>query len=89
MKKELKITIIDDEQDVRESIAQWLTLSGFQTEEFQSAVHALKVINKNYPGIIISDIKMPDMDGIEFLISKLKNTKNNSDFFDSMNKSAN
>ena len=67
MKQELKITIIDDEQDVRESIAQWLTLSGFQTEEFQSAVHALKVINRNYPGIIISDIKMPDMDGIEFL----------------------
>jgi transcription termination factor Rho len=29
------------------------------------------------------------MDGIEFLISKLKNTKNNADFFDSMNKTAN
>jgi transcription termination factor Rho len=28
------------------------------------------------------------MDGIEFLISKLKNTKNNADFFDSMNKPA-
>jgi transcription termination factor Rho len=32
---------------------------------------------------------MGTMDGIEFLISKLKNTKNNSDFFESMNKSAN
>ena len=32
---------------------------------------------------------MGTMDGIEFLISKLKNTKNNTDFFDSMNKSAN
>ena len=32
---------------------------------------------------------MGTMDGIEFLISKLKNTKSNSDFFDSMNKSAN
>tara|TARA_B100000963_G_scaffold185095_1_gene160898 strand:- start:5522 stop:6796 length:1275 start_codon:yes stop_codon:yes gene_type:complete len=31
---------------------------------------------------------MGTMDGIEFLISKLKNTKNNSDFFESMNKSA-
>ena len=31
---------------------------------------------------------MGTMDGIEFLISKLKNTKNNADFFDSMNKSA-
>ena len=32
---------------------------------------------------------MGTMDGIEFLISKLKNTKNNSDFFDSMNKTSN
>ena len=32
---------------------------------------------------------MGTMDGIEFLISKLKNTKNNSDFFDSMNKTGN
>ena len=32
---------------------------------------------------------MGTMDGIEFLISKLKNTKNNADFFDSMNKTAN
>ena len=32
---------------------------------------------------------MGTMDGIEFLIAKLKNTKNNSDFFDSMNKTAN
>ena len=30
---------------------------------------------------------MGTMDGIEFLIAKLKNTKNNADFFDSMNKS--
>ena len=33
-------------------------------------------------------IRMGTMDGIEFLIAKLKNTKNNSDFFDSMNKSS-
>ena len=32
---------------------------------------------------------MGTMDGIEFLISKIKNTKNNADFFDSMNKTAN
>ena len=31
---------------------------------------------------------MGTMDGIEFLISKLKNTKNNADFFDSMNKTS-
>jgi len=67
MRQELKIAIIDDEKDVRESISQWLTLSGFNTEEFDSAAKALKVIKKDYPGVIISDIKMPDIDGLEFL----------------------
>ena len=67
MRQKLKVAIIDDEKDVRESISQWLTLSGFETQEFQSAQQALKVINKDYPGVIISDIKMPDLNGIEFL----------------------
>ena len=67
MRQELKIAIIDDEKDVRESISQWLTLSGFNTEEFDSAAKALKAIKKDYPGIIISDIKMPEIDGLEFL----------------------
>ena len=67
MKHKLKVAIIDDEKDVRESISQWLTLSGFETQEFQSAEKALKVINNDYPGVIISDIKMPDMNGLEFL----------------------
>ena len=67
MRQKLKVVIIDDEKDVRESISQWLMLSGFETQEFQSAEEALKVINKDYPGVIISDIKMPDMNGIEFL----------------------
>ena len=67
MRQKLKVVIIDDEKDVRESISQWLTLSDFETQEFQSAKEALKVINKDYPGVIISDIKMPDMNGIEFL----------------------
>ena len=67
MRHKLKVAIIDDEKDVRESISQWLTLSGFETQEFQSAEKALKIINNDYPGVIISDIKMPDMNGLEFL----------------------
>ena len=63
----MKISIVDDEKDMRESITQWLTLSGYETESFDSASNALKYIGKEHPGIVISDIKMPGMDGIEFL----------------------
>jgi DNA-binding NtrC family response regulator len=67
MVKVIKIAIIDDEKDMRQSISQWLSLSGFDTETFASAADALKGLDYDYPGVIITDIKMPSMDGIQFL----------------------
>ena len=67
MTKGMKIAIVDDEQDMRQSINQWLALSGYDTETFASAEDALKVLGPDYPGIVISDIKMPGMDGMQFL----------------------
>ena len=71
MSQAMKIAIVDDEQDMRQSISQWLALSGFDTETFASAEEALKGLGPNYPGIVVSDIKMPGMDGMQFL-RKLK-----------------
>ena len=67
MSKAMKIAIVDDEQDMRQSISQWLALSGYDTETFASAEDALKVLGPDYPGIVISDIRMPGMDGMQFL----------------------
>ncbi|SIS83938.1 sigma-54-dependent transcriptional regulator [Paracoccus saliphilus] len=67
MSRKLKIAIVDDEPDMRESISQWLVLSGFETESFASAEDALKIVGPEWPGIIVSDIRMPGMDGIAFL----------------------
>jgi DNA-binding NtrC family response regulator len=67
MAQAMKIAIVDDEQDMRQSISQWLALSGYDTETFGSAEDALKVLGPDYPGIVISDIKMPGMDGIQLL----------------------
>ena len=62
-----------------------ITRSGTRREELLFAKDELSKMN------VLRRIISPmgTMDGIEFLISKLKNTKNNSDFFDSMNKAAN
>ncbi|ETW14624.1 C4-dicarboxylate transport transcriptional regulatory protein DctD [Roseivivax marinus] len=67
MAKAMKIAIVDDEKDMRQSISQWLALSGYDTESFGSAEEALATVGPDYPGIVISDIKMPGMDGIAFL----------------------
>lgn len=67
MAQGMKIAIVDDEQDMRQSISQWLALSGYDTETFGSAEDALKRLGSDFPGIVISDIKMPGMDGMQFL----------------------
>lgn len=67
MANAMKIAIVDDEQDMRQSISQWLALSGFETETYASAEDALKVLGTDFPGVVVSDIKMPGMDGMAFL----------------------
>ena len=67
MARAMKVAIVDDEQDMRQSISQWLALSGFDTETFPSAEDALKSIGADYAGVIVSDIRMPGMDGMAFL----------------------
>ncbi|SEN28360.1 DNA-binding transcriptional response regulator, NtrC family, contains REC, AAA-type ATPase, and a Fis-type DNA-binding domains [Loktanella fryxellensis] len=67
MTKAMKIAIVDDEKDMRQSISQWLALSGFETEAFASAEEALRIVGPDFAGIVVSDIRMPGMDGMQFL----------------------
>ena len=67
MARAMKVAIVDDEADMRASISQWLALSGFDTDTYPSAEEALKAIGPEFPGVVISDIKMPGMDGMAFL----------------------
>jgi DNA-binding NtrC family response regulator len=71
MSKAMKIAIVDDEKDMRQSISQWLALSGFDTEAYGSAEEALKSLSPEYPGIVVSDVRMPGMDGMQ-LLKRLK-----------------
>ncbi|WP_416349392.1 sigma-54-dependent transcriptional regulator [Pararhodobacter sp.] len=62
-----RIVVVDDEQDMRASISQWLSLSGFTPETYASAEEALAVVGPDFPGIVVTDIRMPGMDGMAFL----------------------
>jgi DNA-binding NtrC family response regulator len=63
----VKVAIIDDEADMRQSISQWLALSGFDTETYASAEEALRRIGADFPGIVVSDVRMPGIDGMTLL----------------------
>ncbi len=67
MAEKTHVLIVDDEEDMRRSISQFMVLSGFNTDTYDSATQVLPVINPDFDGVVISDIRMPGMDGMELL----------------------
>ena len=62
-----KIMVIDDEPAIARSIDQLLTMEGYECSTFFAAAQALEALEPDWDGVIVSDINMPVMDGIEFL----------------------
>ena len=67
MNEALKVLIIEDDPDVRLGCEQALQLEGIQTESVASAEEARQRIGKDFRGVIVSDIRLPRMDGMTFL----------------------
>ncbi|WP_207062992.1 sigma-54 dependent transcriptional regulator [Motiliproteus sp. SC1-56] len=62
-----RVILIEDEVDVREAARLTLELEGFRVAAFSRAEPALETIDADFPGVVISDVKMPGMDGLELL----------------------
>ncbi len=67
MKKIAKVLIVDDEAIIRESLRDWLSDIGHQILIAEDGPQALGVIEKEEPDIVIADLMMPGIDGIELL----------------------
>uniref|UniRef100_A0A7C1X536 Sigma-54-dependent Fis family transcriptional regulator n=1 Tax=Pseudomonas graminis TaxID=158627 RepID=A0A7C1X536_9PSED len=61
------VIVVDDEAPIREAVEQWLTLSGFEVRLFSRAEECLAQVPEHFPGVILSDVRMPGMGGLQLL----------------------
>jgi type IV pilus assembly protein PilB len=65
------ILVVDDNSMVLKTVSQILKAENYQTESAENGIEALKAISKHKPDLIVTDLMMPEMDGMA-LIKKLK-----------------
>jgi two-component system response regulator FixJ len=71
-KSDFTVHVVDDEEAVRKSLAFMLTMNGFAVRVHQSATEFLDFAPGARDAVLITDLRMPDMSGVE-LIRKLSN----------------
>lgn len=61
-----KVFLVDDDSALRKAMRQTLELAGLEVTSFPGAQLALDALSAEFDGVIISDVRMPGMDGLEF-----------------------
>src|ERR1700712_3436873 len=61
------VRVVDDEAAIRDSLHMILEYEGYRVDEAASGSQALAKVGERAPDAIVLDIKMPEMDGLEFL----------------------
>jgi two-component system, LuxR family, response regulator FixJ len=58
------IFLIDDQESVRHALGEMLSVFGFTVQTFDSALRFLEQADTDRPGVVVADVRMPEMDGI-------------------------
>ncbi|MGU3401526.1 sigma-54-dependent transcriptional regulator [Brucellaceae bacterium D45D] len=64
--KPLPIILVDDDNALRRATRQTLELAGFGVQDFARAADALNAVSPDFDGVIVTDVRMPQMDGLQF-----------------------
>ena len=67
-----RILIADDERTIRETVSMILSEEGYDTDAVSNGKEALKLLEQKNYDILITDIKMPEMDGMELINQSFK-----------------
>ena len=65
------VALIEDDADFRHALVERLILEGYDVRAFSGAEPALRAIDADFPGVVISDLRMPGLDGRQ-LLSRLQ-----------------
>jgi len=61
------VLFVDDEASMRQAVTQWLELAGFELMAHDNATSALGKLSTDFPGVLVTDLKMEGIDGLELL----------------------
>ena len=67
MPKHTKVWVVDDDSSIRWVLEKALTQAGIANESFEDSEQLLERLSLEQPDVIISDIRMPGVDGLELL----------------------
>jgi CheY-like chemotaxis protein len=65
--KNMKILLVDDDEWIRDSLSLFFEAEGCNLLAFETAEEAIEAVKQQSYDIVISDYKLPGMDGLEFL----------------------
>lgn len=69
-----RIVIVEDDIVIRDSLKEILEINNYEVMAIESCLDLMKKVNEFRPDILITDIIMPDKDGIEIIIEAKKNS---------------
>jgi DNA-binding NtrC family response regulator len=68
MSQMLSILIVDDDQNMTKTLVDIINIKGYQAIAASSGIEALEVMRQSEITVVLSDVKMPDMNGVELFL---------------------
>lgn len=62
-----EVMLVEDDEDLRQATTETLERAGFQVHGYMAAQEALNELTADFPGVILSDMRMPGLSGLDFL----------------------
>jgi two-component system nitrogen regulation response regulator GlnG len=67
MTEQIRVWVVDDDEAIRFVLERALGRAGYQTDSFESVAAVSDALEKAHPAVIITDIRLPDADGLSVL----------------------